>query len=170
MFVNIMFCFHRCYDVNCIINSVICPLCTDVMVVRHYAPYCTDVTVQNHYLFTTWSSESILKLLEFCLVNTYFLFNGQFFEQTKGAAMGSPVSSIVANIYMEAFEDRALSTALHPPNIWKRYVDDTFVIQLESQRDEFLPSHQPSGHIHQVHHQRSWTKWFHPFFRSAHNT
>ena len=51
----------------------------------------------------------------FCLVNTYFLFDGQFFEQTKGAAMGSPVSPIVANIYMEAFEDRAINTALHPP-------------------------------------------------------
>ena len=63
---------------------------------------------------TTWPSENILKLLEFCLVNTYFLFNGQFFEQTKGAAMGSPVSPFVANIYMEAFEERALSTALHP--------------------------------------------------------
>ena len=93
---------------------------------------------------TTWSSENILKLLEFCLVNTYFLFNGQFFEQTKGAAMGSPVSPIVANIYMEAFEDRALNTALHPPKIWKRYVDDTFVVQLESQRDEFF------HHINQV--------------------
>ena len=93
---------------------------------------------------STWSSENIQKLLEFCLVNTYFLFNGQFFEQTKGAAMGSPVSPIVANIYMEAFEERALSTALHPQKIWKRYVDDTSVVQLQSQRDEFF------HHISQV--------------------
>ena len=28
--------------------------------------------------------------------------------------MGSPVSPIVANIYIEAFENRAISTALHP--------------------------------------------------------
>ena len=28
--------------------------------------------------------------------------------------MGSPVSPIVANIYMEAFEHRAITTALNP--------------------------------------------------------
>ena len=93
---------------------------------------------------TTWSPDNIVKLLEFCLVNTYFLFDGQFFEQTEGAAMGSPVSPIVANICMEAFEDRAINTGLHPPKIWKRYVDDTFVIQQESQKEEFFQ------HINQV--------------------
>ena len=28
--------------------------------------------------------------------------------------MGSPVSPIIANIFMEAFEQRAITTALHP--------------------------------------------------------
>ena len=58
--------------------------------------------------------------------------------------MGSQVSPIVANIYMEALEDRAINTALHPPKIWKRYVDDAFVIQQESQKEEFF------HHINQV--------------------
>ena len=53
----------------------------------------------------------IVLLLEFCLKNTYFSFQGQFCEQIKGVAMGSPVSSIVANLYMEYFEQKALSTA-----------------------------------------------------------
>ena len=53
----------------------------------------------------------IILLLEFCLKNTYFSFQGQFYEQVEGAAVGSPVSPIVANLYMEY-----LSTAPHPPS------------------------------------------------------
>ena len=53
----------------------------------------------------------IILLLEFCLKNTYFSFQGQFYEQVEGAAMGSPVSPIVANLYMEYLEQKALSTA-----------------------------------------------------------
>ena len=44
--------------------------------------------------------DDIILLLEFCLKNTYFSFLGQFFEQVEGAAMGSPVSPILANLYM----------------------------------------------------------------------
>ena len=52
--------------------------------------------------------------------------------------MGSPVSPVVANLYMEFFEDRALTTAVNPPRWWKRYVDNTFVILKQSKREEFL--------------------------------
>ena len=52
--------------------------------------------------------------------------------------MRSPVSPIVANIYMEALEQRTINTALNPPRIWRRYVDDTLVVQQESHKDEFF--------------------------------
>ena len=63
---------------------------------------------------TILSANNIIELLGFCLNNTYFLFQipKPFFEQTKGPAMGSPTSPIVASIYIEAFKNRAINTAL----------------------------------------------------------
>ena len=57
---------------------------------------------------TTMSIKHIIRLLEFCLRSTYFVFQGQYYEQVEGAAMGSPLSPIVANIFMENFEAKAL--------------------------------------------------------------
>lgn len=67
------------------------------------------------------------KLAEVCLRSTFFSFQGDFFEQISGVAMGSPLSSIVANFFMEKFEKKALETYPLKPSRWKRYVDDTNV-------------------------------------------
>ena len=45
-----------------------------------------------------------MELLTFCVNTTYFMFQGEIFRQENGAAMGSPVSQLVANLYMEWFE------------------------------------------------------------------
>ena len=42
--------------------------------------------------------------------------------------MGSPVSPIVANLCMEVVEELAINTSTVAPRVWKRYVDDSFVI------------------------------------------
>jgi hypothetical protein len=42
--------------------------------------------------------------------------------------MGSPLSPVIANFFMEEFEERALNQATLKPTCWYRYVDDTFVI------------------------------------------
>ena len=87
---------------------------------------------------TSMTVKNIICLLEFCLRNTYFTFQNQYYEQVEGAAMGSPISPIVANLYMESFETRAISTSPHPPLMWKKFVDDTCVIIKEAHKQEFL--------------------------------
>jgi len=80
----------------------------------------------------------VVNLLQVCLKSTNFVFQGEFFQQTDGAAMGSPVSPIIANLYMETFEHLAISTAPSPPRVWKRYVDDTFCIIKKDAVEEFM--------------------------------
>ena len=52
--------------------------------------------------------------------------------------MGSPVSLIIANLYMKEFKHSSITKAMNPSRVWKRYVDDTFVIQQQVYKEEFL--------------------------------
>ena len=49
---------------------------------------------------TMLSAEDVIELLKTCLKATYFTFRGNFFHLTDGVAMWSPVSSIVANLFV----------------------------------------------------------------------
>ena len=80
--------------------------------------------------------KDIILLMEFCLKNTFLFFQGQFYEQVDGAAIRSLVSPIVANLYMEYFEQKTLSTA--PPPKYGLSVDDTWVVQREDNEQNFL--------------------------------
>ena len=73
-------------------------------------------------------SNDIATLFRHCLTTTYFQWDKEFYEQTDGVAMGSPLSPVIANFFMEKFEQQALNLAKKKPSCWFRYVDDTFVV------------------------------------------
>ena len=73
-----------------------------------------------------------IKLLDFTLTNCIFCFNEKFYKQLQGAGMGSPVSPVIANIYMEYFESLAIPSS--PTLIkWFRYVEDVHSATREDQ-------------------------------------
>ena len=70
---------------------------------------------------TLLSVDEILRLPEICLRSTFFPFQDKFYCLKDGVAMGSPISSLVANILMQSFEQRVLSKAGDlAPRVWKR--------------------------------------------------
>ena len=101
---------------------------------------CTGVTCVASDTLTCRTETTIpqiIELLDFCLNTTYFIYDGAYYQQTHVATMGSPISLLVANCYMEQFEKIAISTALHHPSLWLWYVDDTFTVLLEYDVEEF---------------------------------
>ena len=57
------------------------------------------------------------------------MFQESFYWLEDGVAMGSSVSSVMANIIMQHFEEAALRTnAVYKPRIWCRNVDDVFSV------------------------------------------
>ena len=77
---------------------------------------------------TSLSPDQIHDLLLTCVSSSCFLFQGKFYEQTAGTSMGSPLSQILADIFMEKFETSSLRSADLQPSLCLRYVDDTFVL------------------------------------------
>ena len=73
----------------------------------------------------------------------------QFYEQTSGAAMGSPLSPVLAELFMEEFELDTIENADLRPNLWLCYVDDTFVVWPHGKTA--LPSILQAS-THQIHH------------------
>ena len=84
-----------------------------------------DETLEDR---TSFSAKTITNLIKFCMKTTYFGFKDKIYQQLDGAPMGSPLSPIIADLYMEHFEQEAIQTSEYKPNLWLRYVDDTFSI------------------------------------------
>ena len=86
-----------------------------------------DKTLQKR---TNLNVDDIIELLKFVLETTYFRYEGEIYQQKFGVAMGSLVSPIVVNLYMEDLEQKIIATApvdCQPRN-WKRYADDVICL------------------------------------------
>ncbi|XP_072022307.1 uncharacterized protein [Amphiura filiformis] len=118
------------YDVTALFTSVPVEEALDIIQPRLE----NDTTLHER---TNLNPSQIVELLRFVLTTTYFTFQDQVYQQIEGAAMGSPCSPLVANIFMEAFEEEAINTSPVKPSYWGRYVDGTMVVLKTDDIDTF---------------------------------
>ena len=93
--------------------------------------------------------QEILDLLKLSLENNDFQFNGDWYLQIWGTAMGKKFAPNYANLFMANWEAEALKTCEKQPLVYLRFLDDIFVIWTHSEADfwtffETLNSHHPS--------------------------
>jgi hypothetical protein len=78
-------------------------------------------------VFHDLSRDELKKLLIICTKQSHFQFEGKFYEQVDGVAMGSPLGPLFANAFMNNFEKIHMNEIKNTGiNIWLRYVDDIF--------------------------------------------
>lgn len=69
-----------------------------------------------------------VKLVTLCVKFGAFTFNDGEYKQHKGLAMGSPLSAVMASLYMETLEVDHFERIMGRSATWYRYVDDVIVI------------------------------------------
>jgi len=73
-------------------------------------------------------TEAIIRLARFVMKNNYFSYNGQYYHQIRGGAMGSPLTLTIANCYMFFFEQDIIRQINNSFGLYLRYIDDIFII------------------------------------------
>jgi Reverse transcriptase (RNA-dependent DNA polymerase). len=98
----------------------------DLMVSFDMVSLFTKVPIADSLeLFSYHFEDDVQALFKHILISTYFGFEGKFYEQTDGIAMGSPLSPATAKFFMEDFEKKVLEQETHKPVCFFWYVDDT---------------------------------------------
>ena len=111
---------------------------------------CIKKLFGRKHKFGKFSRSEFRKLLQFAVKDALILFNGKYYIQRDGVAMGSPLGPTLANVFLCHWEEVWLNSCpkQFAPVYYRRYIDDTFL--LFSSMDDI--------------------KKFHKFLNSRHNS
>ena len=91
---------------------------------------CVNILFSNSSTVFGFTKSIFKNFLELAVKNSFFIFNGKYYEQTEGLGMGLPLGPTFANIFMCFHEQNWLANC--PPDfkpvVYNRYIDDTFLL------------------------------------------
>lgn len=110
------------YDVDSLFTNI--PLNETISI-------CVDkLYFRDDFLLNGLSKKEFRSLLELATKESLFLFNKEYYSQTDGVAMGSPLGPTLANVFLCHYEEIWLKSCpiQFKPTYYKRYVDDIFCL------------------------------------------
>ena len=98
------------------------------------------VSYITQYTNTTFWAKELKDLFHIATAQSHFSFNGSFYDQVDGVAMGSPLAPVLANLFMGHHESEWLQNfGLTEVLFYRRYVDDTFCLfHSEADAEQFF--------------------------------
>ena len=91
---------------------------------------CIDSLFENTDQIKGLTKPDLKELLTLATSESFFVFNGKFYTQIDGVAMGSPLGPTLANAFLCHYEKLWLNDcpSSFKPLVYRRYVDDIFVL------------------------------------------
>ena len=118
------------FDANCFMASFdIKSLFTNIPLTETFN-LCVQNLYRNQTHVNNLTKSSFYKLFKITMFESFFIFNGKFYEKCDGLAMGSPLGPTLADVFMCHFENIWLENC--PSHfiliVYTRFVYDTFLI------------------------------------------
>ena len=91
---------------------------------------CCDLAFKDKMLVDGLSRDDLKQLLIMATSESFILFDKEYYQQTDGVAMGSPLGPTLANIFLCYHEKIWLDNCpgAFRPSFYRRYVDDIFIL------------------------------------------
>jgi hypothetical protein len=115
-------CFLASIDVSSLYTNI--PHSEGVQSVLHFLSSDPDAYKQPEQPIP----EVLSELVNIVLKNNVFEFNNRYYLQIQGTAMGTKMAPAYANLFMGKLEQKLIHTGKQHIRIWKRFIDDIFII------------------------------------------
>lgn len=109
---------------------------------------CNLLYDNDQFVTPPMSKIDFKKLLEMATKEILFIFNDKLYSQIDGVAMGNPLGPTLANIFLCYYEQIWLQNCPHncKPIMYKRYIDDTFILFQNSDQAKLFLDYLNSQH------------------------